>query len=107
VAVIDELSELYTLRIIPLGTDQDASGARHLAIDVWAMQLSGDKILRAFFSNLDEFMNRLGAMICFDSCRWQQVLRLFNQQARVSIAGPHAELAFSEGELKLEEMGAV
>jgi hypothetical protein len=110
VVVIDELSELYALQIIPLRTDQDAGGAKHLAVDVRAMQVGGDRTLRAFFSNLDEFMDRLGAMLCFDSCRWQQVERLLNRQGRVSIAGRDAELAFTEGELKelgLEEMGTV
>ena len=103
--MIDKLSALYTLQIIPLKTDQDISGAKHLAVDVRAMQLGGNKSLSAFFSNLDEFMNRLGLMLRFDPFRWQQVEGLLNRQGRVSIAGRDAELAFTEEELK--ELGTV
>jgi hypothetical protein len=103
VVVIDELSALYTLQIIPLNTNQDVSGAKQLAVDVRAMQLGGDRSLGAFFSNLDEFMNRLGLMLCFDPVRWQQVERLLSRQGRVSIAGRDAELAFTE--LELKELG--
>jgi hypothetical protein len=111
VAVIDKSSALYTLQIIPLKTDQDVSGTWQLAVDVRATQLGGDRSLGAFFSNLDdEFMNRLGVMLCFDPSRWQQVEGLLNRQGRVSIGGRDAELAFTEEELKklgLEEMGTI
>jgi hypothetical protein len=106
--MINDLSALYTLHIIPVGTRKDVSGAKHLAVEVQAMQIEGDKGLRAFFSSLDEFMNRLGAMLCFDAFRWRQIESLLNQHESVSIAGCDAELAFTEGELRelgLEEMG--
>lgn len=93
-------SALYTLQIIPFKTDQDVTGAQQLAVDVRATQVGGDKTLRAYFSDLDEFMNRLGPMLCFDSVCWPQVERLLNQQGKVNVAGHNAELAFTEFELR-------
>jgi hypothetical protein len=55
--------------------------------------------MSAFFSNLDEFMNRLGLMLCGDPFRRQQVERLLNRQGGVSVAGRDAQFAFTEGEL--------
>lgn len=74
------------------------------------MQIGGDKGLRAFFSNIDEFLNRLGLMLCSDTFRWRQIEHLLNQQAVVCVAGSDAELAFTEGELRklgLEEADAL
>ena len=98
--MVDKLSALYTLQVIPLKTDQSVSGIKDLAVDVRAIELGGDKSLSALFGNLDEFMNRLGRMLCFDPYRWRQVEGLLNRQGRVSIAGGNAELAFTEEELK-------
>jgi len=95
----DEILELYTLHIIPAEIRKDSSGVAHHAIEVQAMQIGGDKCLTAFFSGLDEFMGRLGPMLCFDAFRWRQIENLFNQQDIVSVAGGDAELAFTEGEL--------
>jgi hypothetical protein len=101
VAMKDEL--LYTLQIIPFETGQAVTGAKQLAVDIRAIQLGGNKTLSAYFSNLDEFMNRLGLMLCFDSVHWRQVERLLNQQGKVNVAGHNAELAFTE--LELRELG--
>jgi len=106
----DDISEHYTLRIIPVEICKNSSGAANLAIEVQAMQIGGDRGLRAFFSNIDEFLNRLGLMLCFDAFRWGQIEHLLNQQAIVCVAGSDAELAFTEGELRklgLEEADAL
>jgi hypothetical protein len=106
----DDISELYTLYIIPAEIRKDPSGAAYLAIEVQAMQIGGDKSLRAFFSDIDEFMNRLGPMLCSDAFCWRQIENLLNQQDIVSVAGSDAELAFTEGELRklgLEEVNAL
>jgi hypothetical protein len=103
VAMTGEFSALYTMQIIPFKTDQDGNGAVHLAANIKAIQLGGTKTLSAYFSNLDEFMNRLGLMLRFDSVQWRQLERLLNQQGKVNVAGPNAELAFTE--LELRELG--
>lgn len=95
--MIDEFSAQFTLRIIPFETDRDAE---HFAIHVRAMQVGGSKRLSASFSNLDEFMNRLGLMFCVDSLRWQEVGALLNQHGTVNVAGRNAEVAFTESELR-------
>ena len=100
---MDELSALYTLQIIPFRTDQDATGAKQIAVDIRATQLGGNKTLSAYFRSLDEFMNRLGAMLCFDSVHWRQVEKVLNQQGKMNVAGPNAELAFTQ--LELRELG--
>ena len=103
----DDISELYTLRIIPAEIRKDLGGAAHVAVEVQAKQIGGDNGLRAFFSNIDEFMNRLGHMLCLDVFHWRQIENLLNQQGIVSVAGSDAELAFTEGEsreLGLEEV---
>jgi hypothetical protein len=41
------------------------------------------KTLSAYFSNLDQFMNRLGLMHCFDSVYWRRTL--LNQQGKLSL----------------------
>ena len=99
----DEFSALFTLRIIPFETDQDVRGAEHAAIHVRATQVGGSKSLSASFSNLDEFMNRLGLMLCVDSFRWQEVGTMLNQYGTVNIAGHNAEVAFTE--LEVRELG--
>ena len=96
----DDISELYTLQIIPAEIRKDPRGAAYLAIEVQALQIGGDKSLRAFFSNTDEFMNRLGPMLCHDAFRWREIEKLLNQQGVVRVAGSDAELAFTEGELR-------
>lgn len=101
--MMGEFSALYTLQIIPFKTNQDATGADYLAANIKAIQLGGTKTLSAYFSNLDEFMHRLGLMLCFDSIHWQQLERLLNQQGKVNVAGPNPELAFTE--LELRELG--
>jgi hypothetical protein len=101
--MIDEFSALFTLRIIPFETDRDVRGAEHVAVHVRAMQLDGSKSLSAYFSNLEEFMNRLGLMLSFDSVHWRKVERLLNHQGKVNVAGHNAELAFTE--LELRELG--
>jgi hypothetical protein len=106
----DDISELYTLHIIPAEIRNDPRGAGYLAIEVQAMQIGGDKSLRAFFSDTDEFMNRLGHMVCFDPFCWREIENLLNQRDIVSVAGSDAELAFTEGELRelgLEEPEAL
>ena len=108
--MINKTTALYTLLVIPAGIRKDSRGAEHLAIEVRAMQIGGDKYFHAFFSSLDEFMNRLGPLLCYDAFRWRQIENLLNQQHILSVAGPDAELAFTEGELKeldLKEAGAV
>jgi hypothetical protein len=108
--MINKLTTFYTLQIIPAGIRKDSRGAGPLAIEVRAMQIGGDKYFHAFFSSLDEFMNRLGPLLCYDAFRWRQIENLLNQQDILSVAGPDAELAFTEGELKeldLKEAGAV
>jgi hypothetical protein len=101
--MIDEFSAVFTLRIITFETDQDVRGAEHVAIHVRAMQMGGSKSWSATFSNVDEFMNRLGLMLCGDSFRWQEVGTLLNQQGTVKVAGHHADVAFTE--LELRELG--
>ncbi|MGB7727941.1 MAG: hypothetical protein WBL50_07915 [Candidatus Acidiferrum sp.] len=96
----DETSELYRLHIIPAKIRKDSGEVAHQAVEVWAMQIGGDKALRASFSDMDEFMERLGPMLCFDAFRWRQIKTLLNQQDMVSIAGPDAELAFTAEELR-------
>jgi hypothetical protein len=96
----EDISELYTLHIIPAEIRKNACGVAHLAIEVQAVQMGGDKSLRASFSSFDEFMNRLGPMLCFDTFRWRQIENLLNQQGMLSVAGSDAELAFTEGELR-------
>ena len=106
----DDISELYTLQIIPTEFRKDPREAAYLAIEVQAIQLSGEKSLRAFFSNTAEFMNRLGQMVCRDAFRWREIENLLHQQGIVSVAGSDAELAFTEGELRklgLEEADAL
>lgn len=98
--MINNRAMLYTLHIIPAGIRKGSSGAGHLAIEVRAMELGGDKGFHAFFSSLDEFMNRLGPMLCYDEFRWRQIKILLDEQDILSVAGPDAELAFTEGELK-------
>jgi hypothetical protein len=101
---------LYILHIIATRIRKDSREAGHPAIEVRAMQIGGDKCFHAYFSSLDEFMCRLGSMLCFDPFRWRQIENLLNQQDILSVAGPDAELAFAEGELKelgLKEAGAV
>ena len=103
----DDISELYTLQLLPAEIRKDPAGASYIAVEVQAMQISGDKSLRAFFSNMDAFMNRLGPMLCLDAYRWRQIENVLNQQGVVSVAGSDAELAFTEGELRelgLEEV---
>jgi hypothetical protein len=96
----DDITEHYTLQILPAEIRRDPAGAAYIAVEVQAMQIAGDKSLRAFFSNMDEFMNRLGLMLCLDALRWRQIENLLNQQGIVSVAGSDAELAFTEGELR-------
>jgi hypothetical protein len=103
VAMMDGLSALYTLQIIPFKTDQDLIGARQIAVMIRGIQIDGNKTLSAYFSNLDRFMNRLGPMLCFDSIRWRHLEMLLNQQGKVNVAGRNAELAFTE--LELRELG--
>jgi hypothetical protein len=106
----DDISEHYTLHIIPVEICKDSGGAGNLAIEVQAMQIGGEKGLRVFFSNTDEFMNRLGLLLCFDEFRWRQIEHLHNQQGIVCVVGSDAELAFTEGELRelgLEEAHAL
>ena len=106
----DDISKLYTLQILPAEIRKDPAGAAYIAVEVQAMQIGGDKSLRAFFSTMDEFMNRLGHMLCLDAFRWRQIENLLNQQGIVSVAGSDAELAFTEGELRelgLEEADAL
>jgi hypothetical protein len=106
--MINKSTTFYTLQVIPAGIR--SHGAGHLAIEVRAMQIGGDKYFHAFFSSLDEFMNRLGPLLCYDAFRWRQIENLLNQQHILSVAGPDAELAFTEGELKeldLKEADAV
>jgi hypothetical protein len=108
--MINKTTTFYTLQVIPAGIRKDSHCAGHLAIEVRAMQIGGDKYFHAFFSSLDEFMNRLGPLLCYDAFRWRQIENLLNQQHILSVAGPDAELAFTEGELKqldLKEAGAV
>ena len=108
--MINKYPALYTLHIIPTGIRKDSRGAGHLAVEVQAMQIDGDRYFHAFFPSLDEFMNRLGPLLCHDAFRWRQIENLLNKQDILSIAGPDAELAFSEGELReldLKEAGAV
>jgi hypothetical protein len=106
----DDISELYTLHIIPAAIRRDPGGTAHIAVEVQAKQIGSDKGLRAFCSNIDEFMNRLGPMLCFDAFRWRQIENLLNRRGIVSIAGSDAELAFTEEELRelgLEEADAL
>jgi hypothetical protein len=106
--MINKATKFYTLQVIPIR--KDSRGAGHLAIEVRAMQIDGDRCFHAFFSSLEEFMNRLGPMLCHEAFRWRQIENLLNQQDILSVAGPDAELAFTEGELKeldLKEAGAV
>jgi hypothetical protein len=106
----DDISKLYILQILPAEIRKDPAGAAYTAVEVQAMQIGGDKGLRAFFSTMDEFMNRLGPMLCLDAFRWRQIENLLNQQGIVSVAGSDAELAFTEGELRelgLEEADAL
>jgi hypothetical protein len=108
--MINKSTTLYTLQVIPAEIGKDSRGAGHLAIEVRAMQMGGDKYFHAFFPSLDEFMNRLGPLLCYDAFRWRQIENLLNQQDILSVAGPDAELAFTEEELKeldLKEAGAV
>jgi uncharacterized protein with von Willebrand factor type A (vWA) domain len=105
-----DISELYTLQILPAEICKDPGGASYIAVEVQAVQIGGDKGLRAFFSNMDEFMHQLGTMLCLDAFRWRQIESLLNQQGIVSVAGSDAELAFTEGELRelgLEEVDAL
>jgi hypothetical protein len=97
----DDISELYTLQLLPAEIRKDPGGAAYVAVEVQAMQIGGYKCLRAFFSNMDEFMNRLGPMLCLDAYRWRQIENVLNQQGIVSVAGSDAELAFTEGELRV------
>ncbi len=109
-AMTDDISELYTLYIIPAAIPKDPGGAAHIAVEVQAEQIGGDKGFRAFWSNIDEFMNRLGPMLCSDAVRWRQIENVLNQQGIVSVAGSDAELAFTEEELRelgLEEADAI
>lgn len=106
----DDISELYTLQILPAEIRKDPGWTAYIVVEVQAMQIGGDKVLRAFFSNMGEFMNRLGAMLCLDAFRWRQIENLLNQQGIVSVAGCDAELAFTEGELRelgLKEVDAL
>lgn len=106
----DDISKHYTLQILPAEIRKDLGEAAYIAVEVQAMQIGGDKSLRAFFSNMDEFMNRLGTMLCLDALRWRQIENLLNQQGIVNVAGSDAELAFTEGELRelgLEEADAL
>jgi hypothetical protein len=106
----DDIAELYTLQILPAEIRKEPDGTAYIAVEVQAMQIGGDKGLRAFFCNMGEFMNRLGAMLCLDGFRWRQIENLLNQQGIVSVAGSDAELAFTEGELRelgLEEVDAL
>jgi len=106
----DDISKLYILQILPAEIRKDPAGAAYTAVEVQAMQIGGDKGLRAFFSTMDEFMNRLGPMLCLDAFRWRQIENLLNQQGIVSVAGSDAELAFTEEELRelgLEEVDAL
>jgi hypothetical protein len=108
--MINRPTTFYTLQIIPAGIRKNSRAAGHVAIEVRAMQVGGDKYFHAFFSSLDEFMNRLGPLLCYDAFRWRQIENLLNQQDILSVAGPDAELAFTEGELKkldLKEAGVV
>jgi hypothetical protein len=108
--MINKPTTLYTLQVIPAGIRKDSRGAGRLAIEVQAMQIDGDKYFHTFFASLEEFMNRLGPMLCLDAFRWRQIENLLDQQDFLSVAGPDAELAFTEGELKelgLKEAGAV
>ena len=108
--MLNKPTALYTLQVIPAGIRKDSRGAGHLAIEVRAMQIGGDKYFYAFFSSLDEFMNRLGPLLCYDAFRWRQIENLLNQQGIVSVAGSDAELAFTEGELRelgLEKVDAL
>jgi hypothetical protein len=108
--MINKPTTFYTLQVIPAGIPKDSHGAGHLAIEVRATQIGGDKFFHAFFSSLDEFMNRLGPLLCYDAFRWRQIENLLNQQRVLSVAGPDAELAFTEGELEkldLKEAGSV
>jgi hypothetical protein len=98
--MINKYPALYTLHIIPAEIRKDPGGAEQLAIEVRAMQIGGDKYFEAFFSCLDEFMNRLGPLLCLDGFRWRQIESLLNQQDILTVVGPDAELAFTEGELK-------
>jgi hypothetical protein len=101
--MIDELSALYTLQIIPFETEQVLGVAKHFAVDVRATQLGGSKTFSAYFRSLDEFMNRFGRILCFDSVHWPKVERLLNQKGKVNVAGRNSELAFTE--LELRELG--
>jgi uncharacterized protein with von Willebrand factor type A (vWA) domain len=106
----DDISKHYTLQILPAEIRKDPAGAAYIAVEVQAMQIGGDKGLRGFFSSIDEFMNRLGRMLCLDALRWRQIENVLNQQGIVKVAGSDAELAFTERELRelgLEEADAL
>ena len=62
----DDISKLYILQILPAEIRKDPAGAAYTAVEVQALQIGGDKGLRAFFSTMDEFMNRLGPMFWSD-----------------------------------------
>ena len=71
---------------------------------VKATEVDGGKTFSAYFRNVDEFINRLGLVFCAYSVHWSKVERLLiNQQGKVYVAGPNAELAFTE--LELRELG--
>jgi hypothetical protein len=108
--MINKPATLYTLQVLPAGIRKDSTGAEHLAVEVQAIQIGGDKYFHAFFPSLDEFMNRLGPLLCYDASRWRQIENLLTQQGILSVAGPDAELAFTERELAkldLKEAGAL
>jgi hypothetical protein len=98
--MINKTTTLYILQIIPSEIPKDSRGTVSLVIEVRAMQIGGDKCFHAFFSSMDEFMNRLGPMLCIDAFRWREIENLLDHQDILSVAGPDAELAFTEGELK-------
>jgi hypothetical protein len=101
----DDISKHYTLQIFPAEIRKDSGGTAYIAVELQAMQIGGDKSLRTSFSNMDEFMNRLGAMLCSDALRWRQIEDVLKQQGILSVAGSDAELAFTAGELR--ELGLV
>jgi hypothetical protein len=96
----DDISQLHTLHIIAAEIRKYSGGTAHIAVEVQAKQIGSDKGLRAFCPDIDEFMNRLGRMLCCDEYRWRQIENLLNQQGIVSVAGSDAELAFTGEELK-------
>ena len=107
----DDISELYTLQILPAEIRKGSGGAAYIVVEVQAMQIDGDKGLHAFFSNMDEFMNRLGAHALLGRIFAGDKSRICStSKAIVSVAGSDAELAFTEGELRelgLEEVDAL